>query len=221
MLALKRIRLSADARAHIPIRMIRLYDYLNSGNSYKARLILKLTARPYQLVPIDIFHGQSRTPEFLAKNPNGRIPLLEYPDGRRLAESNAILWHLAEGTPYLPSDPWQRALVMQWLCFEQYSHEPNIATVRGWLRHSEITDAKRALIEQKRALGYAALGVMESELACHRYFGGSEFSIADIALYAYTHVAHEGGFELGAYPAVNAWLERCFQHVGAWPITLG
>jgi glutathione S-transferase len=201
--------------------MIRLYDYLDSGNGYKVRLILRLTHTPYELVQLDIFRGQTRTPEFLDKNPNGRIPLLEYPDGRRLAESNAILCYLAEGTPYLPSDAWQRALASKWLFFEQYSHEPNIATVRGWLRHGELTPDKLAQLETKRALGYAALGVLERELLASSYLVGERFTVADIALYAYTHVAHEGGFELTPFPAVRAWLERCHALVGRWPITLG
>ena len=187
--------------------MHRLYDYLDSGNGYKVRHILRRCGIPYQLVPVDILRGESRTPEFLAKNPNGRIPLLELPDGRLLAESNAILFHLAEKTRYLPAEPFERALVLQWLFFEQYSHEPNIATVRFWTRHGGIDDDKRALVDLKRRQGYAALAVMETHLASRRFFVG-EFTIADIALYAYTHVADECEFELADFPAIRSWLAR-------------
>jgi len=194
--------------------MHRLYDYLDSGNGYKVRHILRRCGIPYRLVPVDILRGESRTPEFLAKNPNGRIPLLELPDGRLLAESNAILFHLAEGTRYLPGDPFERALVLQWLFFEQYSHEPNIATVRFWVRHGGVDDDKRALVELKRRQGYAALAVMETHLASRKFFVAETFTITDIALYAYTHVAHEGGFDLSPYPAVRAWLDRCTAEPG-------
>jgi glutathione S-transferase len=189
--------------------MFRLYDYLDSGNGYKVRLILRMRELPYELVPIDIMKGESRRPEFLAKNPNGRIPVLELPDGRYLAESNAILFHLAEGTRFLPDDAFERARVLQWLFFEQYSHEPNIATVRFWIRHTEIKEDQRPLLEQKRKQGYAALQVMETHLASRKFFVDDRFTIADIALYAYTHVADQGGFDLTGYPAVQAWLTRC------------
>ena len=188
--------------------MLRLYDYLPSGNGYKVRLLLAQLAQPFELVQLDITQGATRTPEFLAKNPNGRIPLLEVEPGKFLAESNAILFYLSEGTAFLPTDRWERAQVLQWMCFEQYSHEPNIATVRFWVHYTELTPERRAAIEQKRPLGYAALDVMERHLASRRFFVGARYSIADIALYAYTHVADEGGFDLGAYPAVRAWLER-------------
>lgn len=186
-----------------------LYDYLDSGNGYKVRLVMRLLAIPYRLVSIDILRGESRTPEFLAKNPNGRIPVLEFPDGRVLCESNAIMFHLAEHSELVPRDPFQRAQVLQWLFFEQYSHEPNVATVRFWMRHTEIGEDKRSALEQKRQQGHAALAVMERQLGQHSYLVADQFSIADIALYAYTHVAHEGGFDLAAYPAVRAWLARC------------
>jgi glutathione S-transferase len=163
--------------------------------------------------------GETRTPEFLAKNPNGRIPLLEVEPGKFLAESNAILFYLSEGTPFLPTDRWERAQVLQWMCFEQYSHEPNIATVRFWVHYTELTPERRAAIEQKRPLGYAALDVMERHLAGHRFFVGERYTIADIALYAYTHVADEGGFELGRYPAVRAWLDRVRSEPRHVPIT--
>lgn len=202
--------------------MLRLYDFLASGNGYKVRLLLHQLAIPFERVELDIIRGETRTPEFLAKNPNGRIPLLELDDGTRIAESNAIMWYLADGTPYLPSDRAARAHVLQWMFFEQYSHEPNIATSRFWLTHLELTPERRAGLEQKRPLGHAALAVMERHLASHDYFVASAaYSIADIALYAYTHVAPEGGFDLAPYPAVNAWLERVRAQPRHVPITLG
>jgi glutathione S-transferase len=188
--------------------MLRLYDYLPSGNGYKVRLLLSQLGVPFELITLDIVKGETRRPEFLAKNPNGRIPLLEIAPGQFLAESNAILFYLSEGTAFLPEDRWARAQALQWMDFEQYSHEPNIATVRFWLHSAELTDERRAAIEQKRTLGYAALDVMELHLATRRFFVAERYSIADIALYAYTHVADEGGFDLERYPAVRAWLER-------------
>jgi glutathione S-transferase len=157
---------------------------------------------------LDILKGETRTPEFLQKNPNGRIPVLEIEPGKFLAESNAIMFYLAEGTPFLPADRWDRAQVLQWMFFEQYSHEPNIATSRFWLMHGELTEERRAALPQKRTLGYAALAVMEKHLTGRAFFVGDRYSIADIALYAYTHVAHEGGFDLSNYPNIRAWLER-------------
>ncbi|MEO6027837.1 MAG: glutathione S-transferase family protein [Candidatus Binatia bacterium] len=198
---------------------MRLYDYLPSGNGYKVRLLLAQLAVAFELVPLDIVKGETRTPEFLAKNPNGRIPLLEVEPGKFLAESNAILFYLSDGTRFLPDDRWARAQVLQWMCFEQYSHEPNIATVRFWVHFLELTPARRAAIEQKRPLGYAALDVMERHLATHRFFVDDRYSIADIALYAYTHVADEGGFELGRYPAVQGWLGRVREQPRHVPIT--
>ena len=187
--------------------MLRLYDYLPSGNGYKIRLLLTQLAIPFERVELDILNGETRSADFLAKNANGRIPLLELEHGERLAESNAILFYLAEGTPFLPDARWQRAQVLQWMFFEQYSHEPNIATVRFWL-HSEMTPQREAQLETKRQLGYAALGVMDRHLASRGFFVGERYSIADIALYAYTHVADEGGFDLAPYPAVQRWLAR-------------
>jgi glutathione S-transferase len=199
--------------------MLRLYDYLPSGNGYKVRLLLAQLARPFELVQLDIVKGETRTPEFLARNPNGRIPLLEVEPGKYLAESNAILFYLSDGTPFLPDDRWSRAQVLQWMCFEQYSHEPNIATVRFWVHYSELTPERRAAIEQKRPLGYAALDVMERHLATRSFFVDERYSIADVALYAYTHVADEGGFDLARYPAVRAWLRRVREQPRHVPIT--
>ncbi len=188
--------------------MLRLYDYFDSGNGYKARLALAQLAIPYRLIAVDIEKGETRTAEFLAMNPNGRIPLLVLENDACLAESNAILCYLAEGTALMPEAALDRALVLQWLFFEQYSHEPNVATARYWLRHGHLTPARAPLFAQKRLAGYAALALMERHLARHDFLVAGRYSIADIALYAYTHVADQGGFDLGRFPAIGAWLER-------------
>jgi glutathione S-transferase len=190
--------------------VLTLYDYLPSGNGYKARLMLALRARPYRLVELDILRGESRTPSFLAKNPNGRIPLLELEDGRCLSESDAILFLLAQGSPFWPESLYAQAEVLQWLFFEQYNHEPNIATARYWLaiRGTPLSALETELLAQKQRNGHAALGVMERRLATHDWLVGEGCSIADIALYAYTHVAGEGGFALDAYPGIRRWLQR-------------
>ncbi len=201
--------------------MLRLYDFLESGNGYKVRLLLSQLGIPFERIEVDITRGATRTPAFLAKNPNGRIPTLELEDGRFLAESNAILWYLAEGTPYLPADRFERAQALQWMCFEQYSHEPNIATSRFWVHQGELTPERCAALEQKRVLGYAALAVMEGHLAPRAFFVGERYGVADTALYAYTHVADEGGFDLAGYPAVRAWLARVRAQPGHVPITKG
>jgi glutathione S-transferase len=188
--------------------MLRLYDYSDSGNGYKARLALAQLAIPHQLIEVDIDKGETRTPEFLAMNPNGCIPLLALDNGAYLAESNAILCYLAEGSALMPKDALDRALALQWLFFEQYNHEPNVATSRYWLRHGHLTPAREPLFAQKRLAGYAALAVMDKHLAARDFFVADRYSIADIALFAYTHVADQGGFELERFPAVTAWLER-------------
>ena len=200
--------------------MLRLYDFLESGNGYKVRLLLHQLGRPFERVELDITRGASRTAEFLAKNPNGRIPLLELEDGTCLAESNAIQWYLAEGTPFLPGDPIARARVLQWMFFEQYSHEPFIATVRFWV-HQGLEQEKAEAIAERRPRGYDALGVMEAHLAREDFFVAGRYSIADITLYAYTHVAGEGGFDLAGYPAVRAWCERVQAQPNHVPITKG
>jgi glutathione S-transferase len=199
--------------------MVRLYDFLPSGNGYKVRLPLRQLSIPYELIEMDITRGETRTPEFLAKNPNGRIPLVELDSGRFLAESGAILFYFAEGTRFLPSDRWKRAEVLQWMFFEQYSHEPYVAVARAWLHLFGLDEERRRQLPQKQKLGYDALGVMERHLAARKYFVGEEPSIADIALYAYTHVADEGGFELARFPAVQRWLVRIRSLPGYVPIT--
>jgi glutathione S-transferase len=206
--------------AGYPRPMLRLYDYLPSGNGYKVRLLLHQLGIPFERVEVDIVRGESRTPAFLARNPNGRIPTLELDDGTHLAESNAILCYLADGTTLLPADRLERARALQWMFFEQYSHEPNIATVRFWL-HTGLTDEQRAVLPSKRTLGNAALGVMEGHLSNRAFFVAGRYTVADIALYAYTHVADEGGFDLAPYPAVRAWLDRVRAQPGHVPITCG
>jgi glutathione S-transferase len=201
--------------------MLRLYDFLPSGNGYKVRLLLTQLGIPFERIEVDILAGGSRTPEFLGKNPNGRIPTLEIAPGKFLAESNAILFYLAEGTPFLSADHWERAQVLQWMFFEQYNHEPNIATSRFWLQHFDLTEDRRKALEQKRELGYAALAVMERHLSQQAFFVAGRYSIADIALYAYTHVADEGGFDLSRFSAVRTWLERVRTQPEHTPITRG
>jgi glutathione S-transferase len=188
--------------------MFTLYDYLDSGNGYKIRLLLAQLTKPYRWIELDILANGTRTPEFLAKNPNGRIPALELGDGTCLAESNAILWYLAEGTPFIPNDRLKRAQVLQWMFFEQYSHEPYVATTRFIIRHLPPDSPRQAELADRMTRGRAALGVMETHLSKHHFFVDETYSIADIALYAYTHVAHEANFDLSPYPSVLAWLER-------------
>jgi glutathione S-transferase len=200
--------------------MTRLYDNLPSGNGYKCRLLLAQLGIGYERVELDTYAGATRTPEFLAKNPNGRIPLLELDDGRRLAESDAILWYLADGTAYLPEDKFARAQVLQWMFFEQYSHEPYVAVVRSLVCYRP-GDPRHKTIDELRERGYAALRVMEQHLAGRAFFVADRYSIADIALYAYTHVAHEGGFDLGAFPSLRAWLARVAAQPRHIPITQG
>jgi glutathione S-transferase len=185
---------------------MRLYDHHDSGNGYKVRLMLALLERSYELVEVDILQGGSRTPAFLAMNPNGRIPLLELDDGRYLSESNAIIDYLAQGTPYYPTDPWQRAKVLEWQFFEQYSHEPYIATLRFWVRHLDLTGIRAELAKDKRKGGDAALALMDAHLAKHAFLAGDAFTVADISLFAYTHVADQAGFELARYPNVQRWI---------------
>jgi glutathione S-transferase len=201
--------------------LLTLYDYLPSGNGYKVRLLLSQLGRPFELVERDVVKGETRTPEFLAINPNGKIPVLVFEDGRRLAESNAILFHLAEGSPFLPEDGFARAEVLQWLFFEQYSHEPNVAVARFWI-HSLGKRAEWAdRLEEKWRRGHDALGVMERHLDGRRFFVGERYGIADIALYAYTHVAEEGDFDLSGYPRIRAWLDRVADQPGHVLITQG
>jgi glutathione S-transferase len=201
--------------------MLRLYDYLPSGNGYKVRLLLTQLGIPFERIELDILKGLTRTPEFLAKFPNGRIPAVELEDSKLLFESNAIITYFAEGTPFLPDDKYNRAQVMQWLFFEQYSHEPYIASVRFLVMYPQVSDDRRMIIDFMRRRGHDGLGVMEGHLKSHDWFVGQHYSIADIALYAYTNVAGDGGFDLSAYPSIRAWLERVKSQPKHIPITQG
>ena len=185
-----------------------VYGDSRSGNCYKIKLLCAQLGIAYEWREVDILAGDTRTAEFLAMNANGKIPLLALPDGRHLAESNAILAYLADGSELAGSDRFSRAAVLQWMFFEQYSHEPNIATSRFIIQYLGSPPDRQAALEEKRLGGYKALEVMEQQLGDNTFIAGSEYSIADIALYAYTHVAHEGGFDLNDYPATRAWLDR-------------
>jgi glutathione S-transferase len=190
-----------------------LYDSPVSGNCYKVRLLLAHLGVPYERRTVDVVDRSNR-PELLGGlNPALRVPTLVLDDGRPLAESNAILWYFGDGTRFVPSDDYERAQVLQWQFFEQYDHEPALAVVRFWLGYSGDAERYADQIESRRAAGYRALDAMERHLDGRRWFVGSDMSLADISLYAYTHVADEGGFELEPYPAIRAWLE----HVAAEP----
>ena len=188
--------------------MFRVYGTSASGNCHKVRMALEALGLPYEWTEIDSVNGQTRTPDFLAMNSNGKVPVLQIEPGVFLPESNAILCFLADDTPLLPDDRLQRARVMQWLFFEQYSHEPYIAVARYLHRFHPDPASQRALADSKRDGGYRALAVMESHLAGENFLVAGRYTIADIALYAYTHVAGEGGFDLARFPAVTAWLAQ-------------
>jgi glutathione S-transferase len=199
--------------------MLTLYDYLDSGNGYKVRLLLAQLDRRYRRVDLDIMAGRTRTPEFLAKNPNGRIPMLELDSGVCLPESNAILWYLGYGSSFVPDEPLAQAQVLQWMFFEQYSHEPYVATPRFILKHLPADSRRREELPDRLARGRAALGVMETHLKTNRFFIGDRYTIADIALYAYTHVAHEAQLDLTPFAAVRSWLQRVASQPRHIPIT--
>jgi glutathione S-transferase len=195
--------------------MYTLYSMQRSGNCYKARLAFAQLRIPYELVEIDILKGENRSPEFLAKNPNGRVPLLEVAPGRYLPESNAILWYVGGGTPLVPEDRIERAEMLQWMFFEQHSLEPNLGAARFWLTMVKGgRELQRHALEDWMERGYQALGVAEQHLERHRFFVDGRYSIADVALYAYTHCAHESGFDLTAFPALRAWMKRVVAQPG-------
>jgi glutathione S-transferase len=186
--------------------MMTLYDDPISGNGYKVRLALAQLGLRWRLVELDILKGETRTPAFLAKNSNGKIPVLELDDGRCLSESNAILYYLAQGTALWPAERWDQADALRWMFFEQYSHEPYVAVARFMLHQPAPPDP--AALADKHERGYAALDVMEGHLARQPYFAAGRYTVADIALYAYTHVAGEGRFDLAKYRSIRAWLDR-------------
>lgn len=192
--------------------MYKVYGDHRSGHCYKIKLMLSLLGREYEWVPVNILRGENRSPEFLQKNPNGKIPVLELEDGTCLWESNAILNFLAEGSEFLPCEPRLRTQVLQWQFFEQFSHEPFIAEARYIKVYLGLPEERRAEYEAKLYDGYHALNVMEQQLQRTPYLVGDHYSIADVALYAYTHVAEEGGFVLTDYPAIRAWLQRVASH---------
>ena len=195
--------------------MYKLYSMQRSGNSYKDRLALALLDAPYEAIEIDILRGESRTPDFLAKNPSGQVPLLEVEEGHFLAESNAILWYVAAGSKLSPESRIARAEVLRWMFFEQHALEPNIGAAYFWLA---LVRGGRALqthaLEDWMERGYAALQVMENHLKTHRYFAASQLTVADIALYGYTHVADRCDFDLSTFPAIREWLRRVEQTHG-------
>ncbi|HEX6119387.1 MAG TPA: glutathione S-transferase family protein [Dongiaceae bacterium] len=196
-----------------------LYDSAVSGNAYKVRLLLGQLGLAFQRIEFDVDDGSTRTADFLAKNPNGKVPTIRLDDGSYLFESNAILYYFAEGTKYWPHDKRERARALQWMFFEQYSHEPYIAVVRHWVAHLGKTPANEPQLAMRTERGHHALAVMETWLKDHTWFAGEDYSIADIALYAYTHVAHEGGFDLARYPGIRAWLARVAAQPGHVHIT--
>jgi glutathione S-transferase len=193
-----------------------LYDSGVSGNCYKVRLLLAHLGLEYERRELDVVDRSNRTEVLGGLNPGLRVPTLVLDDGRPLGESGAIMWYLADGTQYVPTDAFDRAKVLQWMFFEQYSHEPYVAVARFWLTKG-IEVSAEDLAERQR-VGYLALDAMEAHLAGNEYLVGERYSIADIALYAYTHVAHEGGFDLGDHPAIRAWLERVATRPGHVPI---
>jgi glutathione S-transferase len=201
--------------------MLVLHQMQMSGNCYKVRLVARQLGIPLALKDYPLMAGDTRKPDFLKLNPNGRVPLLEFEDGRTLAESDAIICYLAHGSALLPEDRWDRAQALQWMFFEQYSHEPYIAVARFWLHYAsqEQLEERRHLVPEWHAKGNAALGVMENHLAAHDWFAGGRYSVADIALYGYTHSAQEGGFDLASYPAVSRWLARVRQQPGYIPLS--
>jgi len=198
--------------------MITVYGYSPSGNCHKLRMMLGHLGRDYRWIETDSAHGATRTPEYLAKNPNGRVPIVELEDGRIMAESNAILCWLAEGTQYFAGDGRQRAQTLAWMFFEQYSHEPYVAVARficGW---TPLDSPRRADLPKLRERGDQALAVMEKHLSTNPWFSSLGYGIADIALFAYTHCAEDGGFELSRYPAVQSWLVRVRAQPGFVPM---
>lgn len=201
--------------------MLKLYDYLASGNGYKVRLLLTHLDIDFERIELDVFSGQTRTPEFLAINSNGKIPTIQFDDGRTLSESDAILWYFADDTAYIPVSKFERAQVLQWMFFEQYNHEPTVAVARSLLLHGKMSEARESILKEKHEKGYDALKVMEQHLAGHSFLVGDAYSIADIALYAYTHVADEGGFDLAGFPHIRSWLDRIKAQDRHIPITQG
>ncbi len=184
-----------------------LYDNPDSGNCYKVRLLFAHLGLPYERIAMSSQDRSNRAQVLGGKNPSLRVPTIVLDDGLPLGESNAILWYFGDGTKYAPSDRYERAQVLQWQFFEQYDHEPNVAVARNWLRYRG-TPVDPVALAEKQKLGYKAFDAMEQHLSERQFFVGDTYTLADISLYAYTHVAHEGGFDLGRYPRMQAWLGR-------------
>ncbi len=197
---------------------LRVYGMSSSGNCHKVRLLLEQLGTRYDWIEVNSAQGQTRTPEFLALNPNGKVPAVQRADGRVLTESNAILFWLAEGTPFLPADGWQRAQALSWMFFEQYSHEPYIAVARFISIWTPADSARRDELPRLRERGHAALAVMERHLQGAPWFTGPYYGVADIALFAYTVVAEDGGIGLSPYPAIQRWLQAVQAQPGFLPI---
>jgi glutathione S-transferase len=195
-----------------------LYNSQLSGNCYKVRLLLAHLGIAYERQEVDVIDRSQRPALLGGKNPALRVPTIVLDDGRPLAESNAIVWYFGDRTRFVPDDPYARAQVLQWLFFEQYEHEPAIAVVRFLVSISKTADQVPDVVEQRTRQGYRALAAMESRLSGHDYLVGDALTIADVALYAYTHVADEGGFSLEEYPGIRAWLERVAAEPGHVPI---
>ena len=187
---------------------LKIYGDSRSGNCYKIQLLCAEMSIEYDWEEVDILAGDTRTPQFLAMNANGRTPLLVLPDGRYLPESNAILYCLADGSEFFGGDTYTRAEILQWMFFEQYSHEPYIATSRFIIKYLGNPADQQSSLEEKKAGGVSALAIMEQQLQRRPFITGDTFNIADIALFAYTHVADEGGFSLEDFPAIGEWIEH-------------
>jgi glutathione S-transferase len=195
-----------------------IYGDKRSGNCYKLQLLLALLGKACEWVDVDILKGECRTDTFLAKSPNGKIPILELDDGRVLSESNAIMHYLASGSTFIPTSPFTFATLLQWQFFEQYSHEPYIAVARYINLYLGLPEDRKAEYEAKQAGGYRALEVMDKQLSQTPFLLGNQISLADISLFAYTHVAHEGGFDLAAYPAIRNWITLIRDQKGFIPM---
>jgi glutathione S-transferase len=193
---------------------MKIYGDIISGNCFKIKLVASILELPHEWIHVDIMRGGAHTDSFLEKNPIGKVPTLELDDGRCLSESNAIINYLAFDTELFPEEKFSKAKVLQWQFFEQYSHEPYIAVARFINRFQGMPDSRRDEYQSKQAGGHAALKAMDDHLSSCEYFVGDRLTVADIALYAYTHVAHEGGFELGDYPHIKSWTQRVAEHPG-------
>jgi glutathione S-transferase len=191
--------------------VITLYGMSSSGNCYKLQLLMAQLGREYAWEEIDLTQGENMSPEFLAMNDRGKVPVMKLADGRTMSESNAILHYIADGSDLLPTDPWERAKTLQWMFFEQYSHEPYIAVSRFICKFLPHDHQRRATLGALQKTGHEALAAMERHLSRLPWFGGERYTIADIALFAYTHIADDGGFDLGAYPQIERWIKRVAQ----------